>query len=176
MKNKRWRPHKRRHFKKSRFKHFSSNKYSSNKTSLQHPVSKAQPKKNYLSRLTLRYKLLIGLLILNVISFFFLDYQIFFLVIGLDILFVILYLWGWTNACPRCHSHWAKRLVDRTNFGSHTEFENVNRTMTHTDSRGNVIGSSSVRDSRPVTMHTIQNHWVCKYCNHSWSGRVHDVR
>jgi len=67
-------------------------------------------------------------------------------------------------------------LVDRSHFGAHTEFENITRTISHRDSNGNITGSSSVRGTRPVTMHTIQNYWTCKYCSHSWSGRIHGVR
>ena len=166
-------------FRGKRFKfrnnHNSSHKKFNRNPIQTKPIQDKRMKTNLFDRITLRYKLLIGLVILNILTLLFFN-QMFVFVIFLDIIFVIVYLWGWTNACPRCHSHWAKSLVDRTHFGTHTEFENVNRTMTHKDSRGNVIGTSSVRDTRPVTMHTIQNHWTCKFCRYSWSGRIHDTR
>lgn len=134
-----------------------------------------KPSPNFWSKITLRYKIFLGLLVLNIIAYLFFNFYFAFIIIA-DIIFVIIWMWGWTNNCPRCKSHWARKLVDRDYFGTHTEFENITRNISHRDANGNIIGSSSVRDTRPVTMHTIQNHWTCKYCGHFWSGRVHDVR
>lgn len=151
--------------------HFNRNAESS----YQKPEEKRKNNITFWDKITLRYKLFLALLLLNLLVYFIFN-RIFLYVIILDILFVIIWIWGWTNTCPRCRSHWARKLDDRSNFGTHTEFENVTRNIAHRDSHGNVIGSSSVRDTRPITMHTLQNHWTCKYCGHSWSGRVHDVR
>ena len=156
--------------------HSTKNNLNDGAKTFNRPIEKKEnARPSFFDKIKPRYKIFIGLLILNLIIYVLFN-PAFFFVILLDILFVIVWLWGWTKTCPRCHSYWAKRLVDRSNFGAHTEFENVSRNVVHRDISGNVIGTSSVKGIRPVTMHTIQNHWVCKYCGHSWSGRVHDVQ
>jgi len=112
---------------------------------------------------------------LNILTYFVFSF-VFNYVVILDVVFIVLWIEGWTKTCPRCKSHWARKLVDRSNFGSHTEFEHIRRNITHRDSNGNIIGTSSMGDTRPVTLYTVQNHWTCKYCGHSWSGKVHDIK
>ena len=168
--------HGRPHFRhKSHFKPNFSNKKSHDSNTSQPQKKEFTGKPSFLSRIKLRYKLLIVVLIINLIILLFYT-GIFLTILGLDVIFLIFWIAGRSNSCPNCHSYWAKKLVDRTHFGTHTEFEDVSRNMTHRDSTGKITGSSSVRDTHPVTVHTIQNHWTCKYCGHSWSGRVHDVR
>ena len=174
---------KRRHF-KPRFRNKS---YTSNQPCYENkPVEVRQESKkpSFLSKMKLRYKILLGVILLNIIVFlliFIFRSGVALMVFSLlfipeVIVIIIVWLWGWTNSCPRCHSHWARKLVDRSHFGTHTEYENVKRNMTHTDAQGNVIGSSSYNETRPVSVSTIQNHWVCRYCGNTWSGRIHDVR
>jgi len=119
---------------------------------------RASPKKHSFGKFKLRHKLVLCLLVLNIITpFIFPQYIL--NILGLDVVFIVAYIWGWTRACPRCKSHWAKTLVDKDYLGGHIGFE-----------RGN-----DILGWKPISKTTIQNYWVCKYCHHAWKGRVHDV-
>jgi len=180
MGHRRYRHHKKNRFRKNNFKpkekdNLSLNKPPQQSKNYENLTIKKNTLLNFRNKITLRYKILLSLLVFNLIIYLFFEFIFTFLIV-IDIIFVILWIWGWANTCPKCKSYWARKLIDRNHFGTHTEFENVTRNISHRDSSGNFLGSSSIRDTKPVTMHTIQNHWNCRYCNYSWSGRIHDVR
>lgn len=126
------------------------------------------PKKS----MSIRYKILFGVLILNVILYF---SNLIPFIIVFDFIFLIIWLWGYTRSCPKCKSHFAKRLRHRDHLGTHTEFENVSKRVNHRNPNGEIVGYSTYNTTRPVTRHTIQNHWRCKFCGNEWSGRIHDI-
>lgn len=182
MKHKHHRHHEHKHHKH----HYKHPKYHHNNHKHHQEQSYEQTKKyatpseknkdsNKTLKIKLRFKILIGIIVLNIISFsIFSKFSEW--IIAIDIVVVLLYLWGSSNSCPHCHRYWAKKLTGRDNFGTHTEYKTVNRTISHRDSQGNLIGTSSGNETKPVTMKTVQNHWQCKYCGYKWSGNVHDVK
>ena len=132
----------------------------------------------FLSGLALRYKLLIILILFNILMILMFpssDGSKGF-VLFIDVIFFFIWLWGWSRSCPNCHKHFTRKLVNTIFLGAHTSWKDEDRVTTHRDKNGNIKGTSTVRSRSPVTVHTIQNHWVCKRCGHSWSGRVHDKK
>ncbi len=127
-------------------------------------------------RIPLRYKLLIGVIILNLIVIWQQSIIANFFLFITDFILILVWGFGWSNACPKCKSFWVRKFIDRSHFGTHTEFEEIEREKRFYDAKGNSRGTSSYQSTRPVTMQTIQNHYQCKSCKHFWSGPVHDKR
>jgi len=60
-------------------------------------------KTNIFNKIKFRYKLLIGLIILNLIIYMTIN-QFFLFIILLDSLFIIIWMFGWSGSCPKCHN------------------------------------------------------------------------
>lgn len=133
--------------------------------------TKPQFKKHF----PIRIIFLVGLLALNVYAIM-KGMLVVILLVPFTIIYVLIYAWGWTRTCPRCDRFWARKLIDRSYFGTRTGFEETTNRATFRNPQGQVIGTSSTQGIKPVNLTTIQNYWTCKYCGHSWSGGVHDVR
>lgn len=117
------------------------------------------------TRIPLRYKLLILLLILNIIF----PTPVIFVT---DVIFVLVWGEGWLTSCPRCHEHFARKVVDVTDHGMTTVWRDRAHTTTQKDAHGNVVSSSSTTHRVPVSTRVIQRHYVCKKCGYTFSGRV----
>jgi hypothetical protein len=77
---------------------------------------------------------------------------------------------GYTTRCPNCKKMFARKLTSRDELGREGKFKTVTRQDITRDASGKEVFRTQRQEQVHVTDIKYENHFTCKYCQHTWDA------
>jgi hypothetical protein len=118
------------------------------------------------NRIQLRHKILFVVIIASLLLFRFIP-----IILYIDFIYIIFYIYGWMYACPSCESFLAKQSIEPELVESRNSFRNETKEMTISNKRGNITETSCYHEKIPIVINKYKDKYACKYCDYVWYGK-----
>lgn len=92
-----------------------------------------------------------------------------YLMLGLGLVAFVTFK-GYQKKCPKCESWFAAREVDRELLNQRHQNRTVTRQDKQRDIQGKLLGTVERKEQVRVEVSTWKNFYVCKKCQHEWTG------